>query len=276
MANLRFNMLLSEAAISPSNVRLLRHREAGVRERTPYTLWRESQDAFEAYQAVQRQDRAAHFRANYWASFVVGPGGDTIFVGLFKVGTVVPVPPETLHPLTLEPLVDPHNRYETARIPEFEKFAGCLKVEWGSGTRSWVQRADSLSGDKPIIELTKEFKEEVFPGFGRFVKNLRELNNLPPGWLSILSASRGIYLLTCPRTHEYYVGSATGKDGFWGRWQNYLANGHGGNVKLMGRDASDYQISILEVAGSSASYGEILEMEQFWMQKLQSRSLGLN
>jgi hypothetical protein len=33
-------------------------------------------------------------------------------------------------------------------------------------------------------------------------------------------------LLTCPKTKEQYVGSATGEHVFWGRWLNYLDNGH--------------------------------------------------
>ena len=38
--------------------------------------------------------------------------------------------------------------------------------------------------------------------------------------------------------------------GFWGRWQDYIQTGHGGNLGLKSRDPSDYQISILEVAGT--------------------------
>ena len=94
--------------------------------------------------------------------------------------------------------------------------------------------------------------------------------------LSALKSSRGIYLLTCPKTKEQYVGSASGVEGFWGRWQDYIHTGHGGNVKLKSRQNSDYQVSILEVAGSSATTNEILTMESRWQSKLQSREMGLN
>jgi hypothetical protein len=83
-------------------------------------------------------------------------------------------------------------------------------------------------------------------------------------------------LLTCPKTKEQYVGSANGDEGFWGRWQCYAQSGHGGNLGLKSRDPSDYQISILEVAGTSATPGEILLMEGRWQAKLQSREMGLN
>lgn len=45
---------------------------------------------------------------------------------------------------------------------------------------------------------------------------------------------------------------------------------------LKSRDPSDYQVSILEVAGSAATVEEIREMEKLWKQKLQSREMGLN
>jgi hypothetical protein len=109
-----------------------------------------------------------------------------------------------------------------------------------------------------------------------FRRPLSEVEALPTSWASALRSVRGIYLLTCPRTREQYVGSAAGGDGFWGRWQAYLDGAHGGNVGLKSRDPSDYQVSILEVAGSSATTVNILQLEQLWKEKLQSREMGLN
>lgn len=92
----------------------------------------------------------------------------------------------------------------------------------------------------------------------------------------MLRSSRGVYRLTCPRTREQYVGSATGEEGFWGRWQEYSQTGHGGNVVLKSRDPSDYQVSILDVAGPAATHTDIIKMESQWKVKLQSREMGLN
>lgn len=94
--------------------------------------------------------------------------------------------------------------------------------------------------------------------------------------VAVLSASRGIHLLTCPKTREQYVGSGAGGGGFYGRWLSYAQDGHGGNVALKSRDPSDYQVSILEVAGSSATLHEIMALEILWKRKLQSRDTGLN
>jgi hypothetical protein len=85
----------------------------------------------------------------------------------------------------------------------------------------------------------------------------------------------GIYLLTCPRTKEHYVGSATGSEGFHGRWLQHLSVG-GDAVGFKSRKASDYQVSILEIAGSGASERDILQAEQLWISKLQSSAMGIN
>jgi hypothetical protein len=150
---------------------------------------------------------------------------------------------------------------------------GRLFIDWGAGALAWVQYAHK--NNKPVRELRTTFQEPAFPGFLNFIEPLSKLNKLPQGWRAVLKSSRGVYLLTCPKTREQYVGSATGEEAFWGRWQQYFQTGHGGNVALKSRDPSDYQISILEVAGSAATREEIYAMESRWKKKLQSQAMGL-
>lgn len=45
---------------------------------------------------------------------------------------------------------------------------------------------------------------------------------------------------------------------------------------MKSRDSSDYRVSILEVAGSQMSTNEIIQLEQRWKEKLQSKEMGLN
>ena len=49
-----------------------------------------------------------------------------------------------------------------------------------------------------------------------------------------------------------------------------------GDVALKSRDPSDYQVAILEVAGTASTDNDVLIMEQRWKTKLQSREMGLN
>ena len=50
---------------------------------------------------------------------------------------------------------------------------------------------------------------------------------------------------------------------------------HGGNVGLK-ENPSNYQVSILEVAGSLLTRDEIVRLEELWKVKLKSKEMGLN
>jgi hypothetical protein len=273
---LSFATLIREADLTPSDVRLLRHQDTRYPGfPSPYIMWRDDRQRFEAYQQTQSFGNAAVLDVKYWASFVGLPNKETLFVGLYRVVNCRPLPENRLHPVdgSVE-LVGSCNLYELELSSELAGLSGRLLIEWGAGYRSWIQRADRQS--KPVLELRREFSEPAFPGFSAFICRFSEIETLPAGWLSALSSTRGIYLLTCPKTKEQYVGSASGSNGFLGRWRDYAASGHGGNVGLKSRDASDYQISILETVGSGATELEVLKLEALWKDKLQSREMGLN
>jgi hypothetical protein len=273
---LSFATLIREADLAPSDIRLLRHQDTRYPGfPSPYVMWRDDRQRFYAYQQTQSFGNAANLNAKYWASFVGLPNKETLFVGLYRVVSCRPLPENRLHPVdgSFE-LEGSCNLYELELASELAELTGRLLIEWGAGYRSWIQRADRRA--KSIVELKREFSEPVFPGFSAFICKLSDIDTLPLGWLSALCSTRGIYLLTCPKTKEQYVGSAYGSAGFIGRWRDYAASGHGGNVGLRSRDASDYQISILETVGSSATEAEVLKLEMRWKDKLQSREMGLN
>jgi hypothetical protein len=164
--------------------------------------------------------------------------------------------------------------YQLRRDDRLAEFEGKLFIEWGDGKLAWAQRAERQN--KPIVELRLEFKEPEFPGFLNLIKPLSAVETFPNSWIEVLKNAKGVYLLTCPRTKEQYVGSAYGSQGFWHRWDEYARTGHGGNVILKRREPSDYQVSILEVAGSNVQDDDILKMEKLWKLKLQTREMGLN
>lgn len=273
---LLFNTLLDQAQISPASVRLLRHQDRRLpRNRTPFEMWRDDRAAFEAYQSHQSFGNRSKLRAEYWASFVVTPAGETLLAGFYACryqgtnntdltwsGTNEVTPAETCDVYSL--MLDQH----------LSDFSGRLVIDWGGGERAWIQRADSQN--KHVREIRQVYKDPDFPGYSNFISDLSAIEGLPPSWAAALSASRGVYLLTCPRTREQYIGSASGTSGFYGRWQSYARNGHGDNVGLKSRDPSDYQVSILEVAGSASTWEDIMSMESLWKQKFRSREMGLN
>ncbi|TXN77964.1 GIY-YIG nuclease family protein [Methylobacterium sp. WL8] len=272
---LRFNSLLAQAGIAPREVRLLRHQDSrSLKGRTPYELWRDDRPAFEFYQNGQSIGNRMKLTASFWASFVVTPAGETMLAGFYAcwyVGTNEMVR-QWPHAVGFDE-VGAADVYELTLDARLSDLAGRLIIEWGEGGRAWIQRADNQ--DKEVLEIRQAFQELEFPGFAKFISSLSKIEGLPSAWAATLGASRGIYLLTCPKTREQYIGSATGADGFHGRWMSYR-DGHGGNVGLKSRDPSDYQVSILEVAGSAATTQDVLDMETLWKRKLQSREMGLN
>jgi hypothetical protein len=133
--------------------------------------------------------------------FVGAPGGKTLFVGLCSaefigVGT-------TDLPRPHRPENDKAGAYDLYKLEQQDAMRdldGKLYVDWGSGTRAWAQRA--AKQNKPITEIRLAFKEEEFPGFSQFVKSLSEIDALPASWIEALRTTKGIYLLTCPKTKE--------------------------------------------------------------------------
>jgi hypothetical protein len=94
--------------------------------------------------------------------------------------------------------------------------------------------------DKPIIELRRKFKEPDFAGALNFRQPWSKIEGLPKIWIEILKRTAGVYLLTCRKTKEQYVGSAYGEEGLWQRWMQYAITGHGSNISLKSRERSDY------------------------------------
>ena len=262
---LTFKALLESAGIDPRGVRLVRH-QTHQGHLTPWALWRKDVDGFELYQRIQR--RPVFDEANHVASFVVTPDGRTLFVGLYEVGPIGTAPEGMRCPVRGIDVAG-FRLHDLTRCEALSDYAGRLVIDWGGGTRSWVQRAHLQP--KPIIELAAGQVDPPFPGFLEFEESLSSLEALPPGWRDALGSVRGIYLLTDPETRERYVGSATGDDGFLGRWFTYAATGHGGNVRMKAREAADYIVAILEVSPSSATVDEIIIRESLWKKKLGTR-----
>ena len=129
---------------------------------------------------------------------------------------------------------------------------------------------------RSVIEIRRIAAEPPFPGFLNFRERLSMLASVPQAWRQALAAVSGVYLLTCPQTGKQYVGSAGSESGFWGRWEDYAASGHGGNKRMLDIPAADYQVSILEVASSTASHTELIAIENRWKEKLRTRQFGLN
>jgi len=264
-----FSNLLTDVGIDPKQVKVLRHT---IDRADLFAVWRRDRPAFERYQSIQLKSAAGNFRRPLWASCIALDAQRTVFVGMYRAKLVGSIPEDFDERLGRHPPDEQtHNYYDCELSPELGEYAGKLFIGWNG--RNWRQNGE---GGHAITALTEAIRDPDFPGLLEFIKPLSEIPYLPDAWRAHLRLGKGVYLLTCPTTREQYVGKADGDDGFWGRWMAYVVDGHGGNIRLKSRDRSDYQVSVLEVAGTSATPREIGAMEERWKRKLQSRDMGLN
>ena len=268
-----FNALLHAENIDPAAVKLVRHQDKRISGRpTPYQLWKMRDGSFERYQEIQSRPKI-FAGAELLAAFVATPLNETLFVGLYTIGGAGKAPAGLIDPISGESN-EGLDRYALTLLPALEDYQGRLSIVWGYGYRAWVQRAET--NEKKILEIRRNENEPPFPGFLDFREQLSRLASVPMKWREALASVSGIYLLTCPRTGKQYVGSAHGAAGFWGRWEEYASRGHGGNRRMMDVPSSDYHVAVLEVAASTTTIENLIEMENRWKEKLRTREFGLN
>ena len=126
-----------------------------------------------------------------------------------------------------------------------------------------------------------------FKGFDNVILTFPQLREIImkgyQDWKNSLSNVNGVYLIVDFRTGKYYVGSAYGTEGFWGRWNAYVHTGHGGNVELkqlsddmLHYAAQNFQFAILEVCNLNMDKDYVIRRETHWKKALLARLLGLN
>lgn len=277
---LTFNHVLSAYDVQVDLIQLVRHQDTSAIGRTPYDLLREDLKKFECYQSVQKihpTKKGGGFLfdiGNSIASFVVDFSKSTLFAGLYEVLDCCPCPPTDICPLRGLPHGLGCHSYVLRRNSALDELAGRLTIDWGPGARSWVQRARRQQ--KRVVEIRQRFSEPPFPGFLHFRGKTNEISSLPIGWKEALRSARGVYLLVDSDDGRQYIGSATGHDGFLGRFFDYEKDGHGGNVMLKAANKKEYHVSILEVAGTNLTTNDIIRLESLWKHKLGTRAFGLN
>ncbi len=220
-------------------------------------------------------------------SFVGEDGSKSRFVGVFDVGqrksaTEAKKWNEPGRPAWIN---DAKYWYPTKRRPEFADLENRLVIDWGGSPRSWHQ----WFSDRTVLEIRPEGR--TLPAFRDYLKvhlSFQELKALAKNpdahrdWIAGLSAVGGVYLIVSTLTGEQYVGSATGAQGIWQRWQNYAKTGHCKNARLAKlcktdpRHPENFMFSILEVFSRTTAKAVAIEQETFFKKKLGSRAFGLN
>ena len=140
-----FNDLLTEAGISPVDVRLLRHHtQPGSNGRSLYDLWREDRSGFERYQSTQTSGRPIFRTGKIWAAFVSPEPGSALFVGLYDAEYSETRVADWICSYGGDVPGDrkPVDHFRTALRPELGEHIGRLRIAWDlAAVRPWARYA---------------------------------------------------------------------------------------------------------------------------------------
>lgn len=198
-----------------------------------------------------------------------------LFAGVYKI-------------LGCEKRGEKHFEYSTELLDGQDELIGRVIVFHERKGRQAYLIGKPDGGEFYISEIReKRMSIEEFPGYNNVVIPFRKLgvviSQAVQSWKGALSNVKGVYLITDTLTGKHYVGSATGDGGIWHRWSGYVLNGHGGVKELedLLKDKGEsykenFQYSILEIADSHSSDGDIAERESYWKDALRTRELGYN
>jgi len=178
--------------------------------------------------------------------------------------------------------------YQTELLPNQEDLIGRVIVHYKREGRASYIWGHKYGKNLEVIEI-KATRISIgdFPGFNSIVLSHRQLKIIAaqqePSWKSALSNVKGIYLISDTFSGKLYVGSATGEDGLWKRWESYAKTGHGGNTELKNlildkgiEYADNFQYTVLEIADFHSTDNFIVERECHWKDVLLSRQFGYN
>lgn len=153
----------------------------------------------------------------------------------------------------------------------FEELSERVIIDWGKSAISWHQWLDS--GEKEVIAIVPGF-DHMFPGYNKVTLSFSQMrdvfiNKQYPEWKKMLSSVNCVYVIDDSKSESLYIGSTYNRDGIWGRWSQYAATGHGGNVelkKLIDKDPKyaekHFKWSILEILPIDVTQDEAVKRHE--------------
>lgn len=247
-----------------ARIKLVRHKD---RKLDLYGMYKRDRTAFLTYQSNQR--KPVFSGVDYIVAFV-GEGGTLArFVGVFRVDGCS----------RSSDLFE----YDLFEIEGFDDLKERVIIRWNNPI-AWHQW---IKNDMEVQEISPGLHYKRFTDYFDLILDFSELKEIVENqfseWKIILSAIKGVYLITDTNTGRLYIGSAYGEDGIWGRWAEYVSTGgHGGNKSLAMLCAENdyalkyFQFSILMLLPKTVTAEEAIRKEQLFKRKLGTNSFGLN
>ncbi len=258
-------LLYNRGLDKSAKIKLVRHKD---RRLDLYNLYRSQRQEFLSYQNKQAKD--IFNGVDYIASFIGEEGILSRFIGIYKL-------------VDRQKLADDHFEYQMEEVSGFEDLKERVIIKWENAI-SWHQW---IKNEMEVIQIHPGLHYKQFTDYFDFILDFRELkeiiSNQYTDWKKVLSATKGIYLISDTKTGKLYVGSAYGEEGIWGRWSRYVStNGHGDNKTLKElietdlNHALNFQFSILMLLPRTITADEAIKKEKLFKNKLGTNSFGLN
>jgi hypothetical protein len=258
-------LLFNRGLDKSSKIKLVRHKDKRV---NVYNLYRSKRQEFLDYQNIQGRD--IFKSVDYIVSFIGEESVFARFIGVYKLTGKRQFP-------------NGNFEYKMEEVSGFDDLKERVIIKWGNAI-SWHQW---IKNEMEVIQIHPGLHFKQFTDYFDFILNFRELkeivNNQYRDWKRMLSATKGIYLISDTVSGKLYVGSAYGEEGIWGRWSKYVStNGHGNNktlIEFIENDpnyADNFQFSILMLLPSTVTPDEAIKKEQLFKNKLGTNSFGLN
>lgn len=169
--------------------------------------------------------------------------------------------------------------FELTPVDALAAFRDRLVIQWSVDAVNWSKKGMHASSFQ-VLEIADR-QEEVFPGFEQLILPYWKLVEVMTesryaNWREALRSVQAIYAIADTTNGKLYVGKADGKERLLGRWRQYAADGHGGNVALeeIATSAPDHRqkfvFSVLRVFDPSVPLTEVNAAEGYFKRALQS------
>lgn len=265
-------LLFNRKLNKETRIKLVRHKDARC---DLYDKYKTDNNWFLAYQCSQV--RPVFHNVDFIVSFIGESGTSSRFIGVYQI-----LNKKEKSDFDTSTLIDGKYHYEMKEIEGFEDLKERVIIKW-TNPITWHQW---INQEMEVVEIQRGLSDKPFTDYYSFILDFYELKEIIKesykDWKQMLSATKGVYLISDTKTGKQYVGSAYGTDGIWGRWSEYVrTNGHGNNktlkelIDIDENYGNNFRFSILMLLPSTVTNKEAIEKEQLFKRKLGTNSFGL-
>jgi hypothetical protein len=240
-------------------------------------MYRDEKKLFLDYQG--EQDKGTFDKTDYLVSCIGENHTMARFIGVYKITGKIAAYNDN----------PGRDFYICEEVKSFNPIREHVVIEWGRGTQSWYQDYRKLPKEIKYIDdgIYTAKGYPYFKSYSDTMLTFKELKGIfdsnDPIWKSKLTAVNCIYLIQDRKTGRQYIGQTSNGDGIWGRWKDYAADGHGGDVDLSNLVKNDPQYAmkyfhwiILETLPVNITKPEAVERESLYKNKFLTRVFGYN